>query len=512
MRLTRYFNKPEVTTIATRIVIFVLIILGIAFRIAQFASDRSLWLDEAMLALNIANRSFIGLTQPLDYNQGAPIGFLLMQKLAILAIGNYDWVLRLIPLVAGITSVIMMYKAASIYLHKSGALVAVALFAISSRLIYYASEAKQYSSDVLISLLILIFANKCLQAKVRPMHFIALIIGGIAAMWISHPALFTLIGAGSALLFDLISKKERHKLLWLGTLLLAWIASSAILYFTSLRSLSSNTALIDYWHQSFMPMPPWRDLAWFPNVFLGMFMNPVGLVGKSTAIIGMIVSIVGLVSIFLNKRKNTILLLIPFLVVLLVSGLQKYPFGDRLLLFIVPLVFLFIGEGIERISLILLKINPWASVGTCLIITGLVFYEPTQLAFQNLSQPNMGEHIKPVIAYMRQHKLDTDYVYIYYSAFPAFVYYAPMYGLTKEDYYIGIASRQEPGKYLVDMDRYNTGGRIWLVFSHNCFWCTVDEETYYVKYLDLIGAKLDEYRVPGASLYLYYIEPTKISE
>lgn len=512
MKLTRYFNKPEVTSTATRILLFAVIFLGIALRIAQFASDRSLWLDEAMLALNIANRSFIGLMQPLDYNQGAPIGFLLMQKLVILALGNYDWVLRLIPLGAGITAVIMVYKVASIYLQKTGTLVAVALFAISSRLIYYASEVKQYSSDVLISLLLLILANKCLQVKVRPKNYIALIVVSIAAMWISHPALFTLVGVGLALLFDLLLKKERRKLLWLGILLLAWIANIAILYLTSLRSLAANSALIDYWHQSFMPMPPWRDPAWFLNAFLEMFRNPVGLINRSTAIIGMIVSIVGLLSYFVYKRKYTIILLIPFLVVMLASGMQKYPFGDRLLLFIVPLVFLFIGEGIERIGLILLRVNPWASLGVCLIITGLVLYEPTKLAFQNLSQPNMGEHIKPVIAYMRQHKLDTDHVYIYYSAFPAFTYYAPMYGITKEDYYIGIASRQEPSKYLADLDRYIIGGRIWFVFSHNCFWCTVDEETYYVKYLDHIGVRLDEYRAPGASLYLYYIEPTKTLE
>jgi len=38
------------------------------------------WLDEAMLALNLEQRSFFGLLDPLDYNLRVPLGFLFIER------------------------------------------------------------------------------------------------------------------------------------------------------------------------------------------------------------------------------------------------------------------------------------------------------------------------------------------------------------------------------------------------------------------------------------------------
>lgn len=62
---------------------YAVIVVGMALSVAQFVANRSLWHDEACLALNIVNRSFLDLTQPLDYAQGAPLGFLMPEKLAV---------------------------------------------------------------------------------------------------------------------------------------------------------------------------------------------------------------------------------------------------------------------------------------------------------------------------------------------------------------------------------------------------------------------------------------------
>ena len=59
---------------------WLIILFGTLLRLTQYLSNRSLWLDEAFLALNIVNRSFLQLLKPLDNNQGAPIGFLMLEK------------------------------------------------------------------------------------------------------------------------------------------------------------------------------------------------------------------------------------------------------------------------------------------------------------------------------------------------------------------------------------------------------------------------------------------------
>jgi uncharacterized membrane protein len=148
----------------------VIIVFGLTLRTAQYLADRSLWMDEAMLALNIADRSFVELMQPLDYDQGAPVGFLLIQKLMIQALGNKDYVLRLFPLLAGLLSLYLIYRVADRYTSGVAVIPALALFAVSGPLVHYASEAKQYSSDVAICLLLLFVAAGCLGTEGSPKH------------------------------------------------------------------------------------------------------------------------------------------------------------------------------------------------------------------------------------------------------------------------------------------------------------------------------------------------------
>jgi predicted membrane-bound mannosyltransferase len=82
------------------LLVICLLFIGIILRIWQYAANRSLWLDEAALALNIVNRSFIGLLLPLDNNQQAPLGFLIIQKAFTIVLGNSEYSLRLFPLLA----------------------------------------------------------------------------------------------------------------------------------------------------------------------------------------------------------------------------------------------------------------------------------------------------------------------------------------------------------------------------------------------------------------------------
>src|SRR5262249_5309444 len=131
--------------------------LGIILRLRFFLDDRSLWRDEADLANNLVNRTFSGLTQPLDYNQGAPLLFLFLEKGLINLLGNRDYLLRLFPLFAGCIALILMGQIAGKYWGTTG-LFAVLGLAISWPLTYYSAMVKQYSGDVMITLLLLFLA------------------------------------------------------------------------------------------------------------------------------------------------------------------------------------------------------------------------------------------------------------------------------------------------------------------------------------------------------------------
>src|SRR4051794_13103628 len=81
----------------TGVFVTAFIVLGIGLRLVPLLAGRDLWIDEAMLALNLVNRTPAELLGPLDWNQGAPIGFLMLSKLAVSAFGSGELALRLVP-------------------------------------------------------------------------------------------------------------------------------------------------------------------------------------------------------------------------------------------------------------------------------------------------------------------------------------------------------------------------------------------------------------------------------
>ena len=108
---------------------YLIIAFGVAMRFIQYLSNRSIWADEAVLALNIVNRSYLELMQPLDYDQGAPIGFLFLEKLAIQILGNNEYALRLFPFICGIGSLFLFYELGKKLISKSAIIISLLLFA-----------------------------------------------------------------------------------------------------------------------------------------------------------------------------------------------------------------------------------------------------------------------------------------------------------------------------------------------------------------------------------------------
>src|SRR5690349_13824749 len=155
--------------------------LGMFLRLAQYAFNRSLWYDEANIAANIIDRSMAGLLQPLDYDQGAPIGFLLLEKLAVQALGPSEYALRLIPFLFGSIALVVFYEVAKRYISPNAVLIALYLFALSDTLIYYSSEVKQYSSDVAIALIVLLTVSRVALGHITFPQSIAIgLVGAIA--------------------------------------------------------------------------------------------------------------------------------------------------------------------------------------------------------------------------------------------------------------------------------------------------------------------------------------------
>jgi Dolichyl-phosphate-mannose-protein mannosyltransferase len=499
---------------------FIVCSLGIFLRMWQYSANRSLWVDEAKLASNIVNRSFAGLMAPLDSYQGAPIAFLFTEKALIELLGNHDYVLRLFPLLASILAVFLMWRVAEIYIGGWGSLFALSFFVICNNLIYYASEVKQYSIDVMSSLLLLMIIPMCLDSYTNPKRLMLFGFFSGVLVWFSHPAVFIISSGFLVLILDILKSKEPQvtrlrKLLWLAGAGAFCFASFSVLYLTSLRTLSAHADLLRYWRDGFMPLPPWRDVNWFREAWYGLLS---GVLGLSLEELATIIFTLGCVSLFLKRWQFALIVIMPLIVTLLVSGMNKYPFKGRLMLFSIPILVLLVAEGIERARLLLMRVGSRTAIFVVVTLTAFLLYNPLSVAWGNFLQPPMREHIKPAMSYLDQNRLSSDIIYVYYSTISPFKYYASAFGFHEGDYVEGIQSRKEPEKYLHDIERFRNRDRVWFIFSHKCKptramgpgdACSVDEESFFLRHLDTLGSRVAVFQSEGVSLYLYNLTNPK---
>ena len=469
---------------------WLIIVVGVVLRLRQYLFNRSLWLDESFLALNIVDRSLSELVQPLDYSQGAPVGFLMLEKLAVQAFGNSDYVLRLLPFLSGTVALFLFYKVARRCITPESVPIALGLFALSEPLIYYSSEVKQYSSDVAIALLLLYavigpIQSGNLTATASRVAFWGIL--GAIAIWLSHPSVFVLAGGGASLILFDVTRSKWARIRRLSMTYLLWASSFVACYFVSLRGLGKNDLLLDYWDGAFMPFLS-VDFSWYINAFFGIFEHSAGL---SLSGIAALTFLVGFASLFSRKRETLLILLSPVFLALLASGFHRYPFRGRFLLFAVPSLLFLVAEGVQHI-----KNHSSAVVRTALV--GLLFFHPLYLAGYHLVRPHTKEETRPAINYVRERIQDGDVLHLYHASQYAFKYYAARYGFDDDDYVVGVDAF-DWGDYVSDLDKLGGEERVWILFSH----IQPEKEKCFLTHLDSMGTRLDAFESTGSAVYLY---------
>ena len=186
------------------------------------------------------------------------------------------------------------------------------------------------------------------------------------------------------------------------------------------------------------------------------------------------------------------------------ADLHKYPFQGRLLLFFVPAMMIFIGEGVDRIMTIKKPTGPIVWLSLCV----LLFLVPAQKAMSTLLNPSRldREEARPVITYLSQHFQKGDTLYLYHHSKPAFKYYAKQVGLENVQTQIGIQSEKNWDKYVKELRGLQGIGRVWFLFSHSVNTSAGNEEKFFVHILNDMGKQIDSFKRKDASVYLYDLQ------
>ncbi len=328
-----------------------LLILGAVLRVWVYLANRSFWMDEGALYGNLKGVAILDFSNHLQGDQLAPFGFLIVERLLVRLVGGSRYVVRFVPLVCGIAALWLFKSLALRWLSYASALVALALFAFSDDLIYYSSELKPYSSDLLVSLGALVTTARLVRQPGDEKAMVILGLLAVAAPWFSFSSVFVIAGCGTVLVIDRAVRGHWKALGWLLGIAAGWGLSTGLAYLASSWLLNPWTTMYVFWDFAFPPLPPASraDLVKLGGILLEVFVNPLNLVTPVLPVLGVALPLVLLVlggrSLVRRDRTSFLILAIPILLALTAAAARRYPFHGRLILPLVPAFYLMIAEG-----------------------------------------------------------------------------------------------------------------------------------------------------------------------
>jgi hypothetical protein len=499
--ITNFIRKLDLLLRSEQFAI-ALVLIGALLRIDQYLVNRSISHDEAMVALNIIRRSPLDLFKALDFFQSAPVGFLLLEKIPVTVFGPYEYALRMVPFIAGILSIWLMYRLARYWLPASAVPVAVLLFVCSNSAIYFSNELKQYATDIFFTLVLLVMTAQIDQSPLTPRRsFIYGLIGALI-LWFSHPALMILAAIAVGQIVYGLWHKEFARLRLMAISYALWGVSFILSYFVVLSPTRANVNdIINLWENlnAFIPLPPrsGEDLALLGNALAQLFTFVLDL--KALAVAGIVLYIVGCLTLVRRNPRLLIYALLPILITLVLSSFIIYPFFERLLMFLAPGLIIVTVTGLETVITLFGRTFIGSAVPRVALVIPLMIY----LGF-TVNSRQVLEELRPVLEFVRTNARPGDTFYIHAGTNRAFEYYLEVY--YKEDStfadYMTLANttfRVATPIQVADLARLEGKSRVWMLFAH--YWR--QDRDAMLAYMDASGERIVEYTQPVAGAYLY---------
>ena len=443
------------------------ICLGFILRVWVYSKGSAFWLDEAMVFLNIQDRSFAGLLQPLDYNQIAPVGWLFLHKTVLTIFGGSEFVMRMPALLFGLSAITICYHAAKNHMAQYGVFLAVALMALLPIGLQYSVTLKPYIGDIFFTAAIVALTLETLHREhPSPILLGGLFLAGAAGIFLSFPIVIILASAGFALALKAFMEREFRTLSALFLLGAGWLIIFFYVYSNFHNQPSDVTSWMreDAWASSMAPIPfsSLSSLIWYPsrlqNVVAFWFTDEGSFF--AIALFGL-----GLSSLHASNRTYlAIFLALPVVLALFVSMLGLYPFSSRLSIYLIPTTIFAMAFGFDHL------VRQAKDIQFAPLFFGAVFgLAILWRTFSVMAAPGAPlekENIHPALEIIAENLESDDTLYVYYGALPAYWVYRDRYdGLRDITTVFGRSGRNSNDCLLLDIAELQSRGRVWALFS-----------------------------------------------
>lgn len=431
--------------------VVLIVVIGAVLRLLRFFDCPSLWHDEAFVAMNVIQRSFGGLLEPLADHQVAPPVWLFLEKGAVTMFGTSELALRLVPLLSSLAALALVSLVALRLLAGRAAIVAVLMLATSPSLLDQATIMKPYSSDVLAAAALLLAAPGTNAGALRAWSLWSLL--AMPCLFLSYPSIFV---SGGILLAHAIAARGAWTRALLAIAPAATALSVGLVLLLGIPSSSpDDPALREYWASGFPPGGVLPFLGWLGGSVLSIADEALPNLGL------LVLPMVLLGTFFLRRRapEEQLRLTFPFLLLFLASLLGRYPMeGGRLTLFLVPALILLAAEGVVRL---LESSRTDASRLACHFLLGSLVLVPMAAALWKVVVPAPRHNLRPLLTRLLP-DLEPGDVIVSACARAELEYYWTVRGLGRSD--VTVLHDAEGVEYLRRRESgAGSTGRLWLL-------------------------------------------------
>ncbi len=455
------FSKNNLIEKAQKIILCLIILAGVTISIVQFCHNRSLWLDDAMLALNFVRKDFLDLFSSLEYAQSAPILFLLVEKLFWGLIPS-ELGLRLFPLICYFVSLGVFIR----ILWNSGfrnnvVIFSIAVFVFNPSTLYFSNEVKQYMSDMAVAMVLYYLYN------FDPKNFGTkkLMITGAISIFLSN---ITPVILAALALDALYKSKYLDKIFSIRFFQTSaiWFITFCCYYFAFIFKHPLTDFMVNYWGDlgAFMPKnifsKEFIDFLsyWGLHVFIHLF--DVNFIFSAIFILLFIIGIIGL---FRDKNYSSLILFSgPIVIHLLLSAYKLYPVSQRLLLYLLPFFILIISNGLSIILSARILKSAKTGFGLTLILTTFL-----AISFFSKGIPLERVELKQTLQYINDNGQKGDLLFVCFQAAFSYQFYVETGQWNDNRFHV------YHGTYMLGNDTMPAIARDvnrnnWLIFSDFC--------------------------------------------
>ena len=410
--------------------------------------------------------------------QVTPPLLLIAMRGLVWALGPSDWAFRLWPALAGVAvTPVIYFVCLRLTASRNAALIAMSMWAVNPTALRYSQEVKQYTTDALAGLLLVLVAERAIdrtREDGQEPRWRGLTVLSILAIGFSHVAVFFVAAIALRLAWHIARKsappgRARGWRSWFAYVGVT-TTTFGVVHLAIVRPQLADW-VVHYWSNYYVPISSPADSLWFLTVRTVEFFPFLfsewsgGLLPQAPSVL-LVLGIAGVGLLGATRRMPALYYMASlFGLTAIVASAGQYPYGGvRTNLFLVPFIFIAIAYGL---AMLITSAREHRGFRTVLLFLVVAAFPYLQLVENENSYVKQESDYRSTVRVVAENRQPADAVGVHVAGYYAFKHYDQ--GVTPDVLPIGSFDDTDLAAASSDIEQLiasrGTGGQVWLVFG-----------------------------------------------